>query len=71
VQAWQGTDRQVRGRLLQALRDSPRPLRAGDLAEVCPPDTLRDPGQRDRCLDSLVADGLVEPLPGGRLRLPV
>jgi A/G-specific adenine glycosylase len=26
--------------------------------------------QRERCLDSLVADGLVEPLPHDRFRLP-
>ena len=26
--------------------------------------------QRERCLDSLVADGLVEPLARGRFRLP-
>jgi A/G-specific adenine glycosylase len=70
VQRWHGTDRQVRGRLLQALRESPGPLRRDDLEAVCPTETLRDVGQRDRCLDSLVADGLVEPLPGGRWRLP-
>ena len=36
-----------------------------DLREVCPADP-----QRMRCLDSLVADGLVEPLAGDRYRLP-
>jgi A/G-specific adenine glycosylase len=70
VQRWDGTDRQVRGRLLQTLRDSSRPVRASDLERACPAASLRDPGQRERCLDGLVADGLVEPLPGGRLRLP-
>jgi A/G-specific adenine glycosylase len=70
VQAWHGTDRQVRGRLLQALRTSRRPLPAAELVAACPAETLRDPAQRDRCLDSLVADGLVEPLPRGRYRLP-
>ena len=30
-----------------------------------PDDVLRDPQQRDRALASLVADGLVEYLPGG------
>jgi A/G-specific adenine glycosylase len=70
VQAWSGTDRQMRGRLLQALRDSTDPLSGPELVRACPPEVLRDPGQRDRCLDSLVADGLVEPLSRGRYRLP-
>ncbi len=70
VQRWHGTDRQVRGRLLQALRDAEQPLGAADLERACPADALRDPHQRARCLDSLVADGLAEPLPGGRFRLP-
>jgi A/G-specific adenine glycosylase len=70
VQAWHGTDRQVRGRLLQALRASRRPVSAAGLVAACPTETLRDPAQRDRCLDGLVADGLVEPLPRGRYRLP-
>jgi len=70
VQAWAGTDRQVRGRLLQALRDSAGPLSGRELVRACPPEGLRDPAQRDRCLDSLVADGLVEPLSGDRYRLP-
>jgi A/G-specific adenine glycosylase len=30
-----------------------------------------DPVQRERALAALVADGLVEPLAGGRYRLPV
>jgi A/G-specific adenine glycosylase len=29
-----------------------------------------DPRQRDRALDSLIADGLVDPLPDGRFALP-
>ena len=69
VQAWHGTDRQVRGRLLAALRaSSSRPLHRAALAAACPDESLRDPAQRDRCLDGLVADGLVEPLPRGRFR---
>jgi A/G-specific adenine glycosylase len=31
---------------------------------------LTDAGQRDRALDGLVADGLVEPLDGGMFQLP-
>jgi A/G-specific adenine glycosylase len=69
-QAYAGTDRYVRGLLLAALRAAPGPVGAGALAAAAPHARLRDPGQRDRCLDSLVADGLVEPLPGDRYRLP-
>jgi A/G-specific adenine glycosylase len=67
---YHGTDRFVRGLLLAALRDSDRPLTGPGIIRAVPDDALRDPGQRDRCLDSLVADGLVEPMPRGRFRLP-
>ncbi len=53
-QAWDGTDRQVRGRLLAALRASPTPVPAEQLATEWP-----DGAQRERCLDSLLDDGLV------------
>ncbi len=64
-QAWAGTDRQARGVLLQALRDSPAPVSAATLKAVWP-----DDAQRGRCLDGLVADGLIEPLARRRFRLP-
>ncbi|GAA0302149.1 A/G-specific adenine glycosylase [Kineococcus aurantiacus] len=64
-QAWAGTDRQVRGKLLAVLRASPDPVPAADL-DACWPDAA----QRARCLDGLVADGLVEPLADGRFTLP-
>lgn len=69
-QAYAGTDRYVRGLLLAALRAANTPLPQSALEVAAPDDVLRDPGQRDRCLDSLVSDGLVEPLPLGRYRLP-
>jgi A/G-specific adenine glycosylase len=69
-QTYAGTDRYVRGLLLGALRASARPLSHRALTDAAPDEALRDPGQRDRCLDSLVADGLVEPLPRSRFRLP-
>jgi A/G-specific adenine glycosylase len=69
-QAYAGTDRYVRGLLLAALRDSDVPLPHAVLLATAPDSVLRDPGQRDRCLDTLVSDGLVEPLPRGRYRLP-
>jgi A/G-specific adenine glycosylase len=69
-QAWAGTDRQIRGALLAALRASPDPVDGATLAEQIADSLLRDRLQRSRCLDGLVADGLVEPLPGNRYRLP-
>ena len=53
-QAWAGTDRQCRGRLLGVLRDSDAPVHRSRLDAVWP-----EEGQRLRCLTSLVADGLV------------
>jgi A/G-specific adenine glycosylase len=64
-QAYAGTDRQVRGRLLAVLRDADGPVEAQVLAQV-----WDEPVQRARALDGLVADGLVDPLPDGRLGLP-
>lgn len=65
TQAWAGTDRQVRGRLLQVLRDIDGPVPPELLAQV-----WDEPVQRARALDGLVADGLVDPLPDGRYTLP-
>ncbi|MGW2923104.1 A/G-specific adenine glycosylase [Streptomyces angustmyceticus] len=66
TQAYAGTDRQVRGKLLAVLREavSPVPQQALDAA-------WDEPVQRARALDGLVSDGLVEPLGGGRYRLPL
>jgi len=65
-QSWQGTDRQCRGAILAALRASKGPLTTGRVGAAWP----TDDAQRDRCLDSLVSDGLVEPLSRNRFRLP-
>lgn len=65
AQSWHGTDRQARGALLQALRSAEEPVTEALLAQVWPSDL-----QRERCLASLVADGLVEPMAGCRYRLP-
>ncbi|MFC9892852.1 A/G-specific adenine glycosylase [Nocardia sp. NPDC127579] len=56
VQKYEGTDRQARGRLLDVLRAASGPVERVrlDLAWT------RDPGQRDRALDSLLVDGLIE-----------
>jgi A/G-specific adenine glycosylase len=55
----------VRGVLLQRLRDAHADVPLAQLSDAGP-----DAAQVLRCLDSLVADGLVEPLPGKRFRLP-
>jgi A/G-specific adenine glycosylase len=47
------------------LRQAPEPVAHQALVTAWPHQE-----QRERCLDSLVADGLVEPLTGGRFRLP-
>lgn len=65
AQHYDGTDRQARGRLLAVLRGSDRPVTRRRLDAAWP-----DAVQRMRALDGLVADGLVEPLAGGRFRLP-
>lgn len=64
-QAWHGTDRQVRGRLMAVLREAAEPVPKGLLDA-----TWAEPVQRERALDALVADGLVEPLAGDLFRLP-
>jgi A/G-specific adenine glycosylase len=64
-QTYEGTDRQVRGKLLAVLRAQHGPVARGQLDVVWPDDI-----QRDRALDGLVADGLVEPLDDGLYRLP-
>ncbi|EFQ83320.1 putative A/G-specific adenine glycosylase [Aeromicrobium marinum DSM 15272] len=64
-QAWDGTDRQCRGRLLAVLRDSTDPVTLAQLEAAWP-----DQQQRMRCLDSLVADGLVQPAAGSTYTLP-
>lgn len=53
-QAWAGTDRMVRGRLLAVLRDSTEPVPKAALDAAWDDET-----QRERCLDSLLDDGLV------------
>ncbi|HEX6148788.1 A/G-specific adenine glycosylase [Nocardioides sp.] len=53
-QPWAGTDRQCRGRLMAAVRDSDRPVSADRLAR-----TWDEADQRTRCLTGLVEDGLL------------
>lgn len=65
TQAWHGTDRQVRGRILALLREADEPLTPTVLAAAWP-----EPEQWSRCLESLVVDGLAERTDDGRLTLP-
>ncbi|AKS32209.1 A/G-specific adenine glycosylase [Mycolicibacterium goodii] len=65
VQRYAGTDRQVRGKLLDVLRDSTTPVTREQLDVAW----LTDPAQRDRALDSLLVDGLVEQTADGRFAL--
>jgi A/G-specific adenine glycosylase len=64
-QTYAGTDRQCRGRLLAVLRNAPEPVEKASFDIV-----WSDPVQRERALDGLIADGLVDPLPDGRYALP-
>jgi A/G-specific adenine glycosylase len=69
-QPWAGTDRRVRGLLMAVLRAAAGPVPHEALVAAVPDGSLRDPGQRERCLDGLVADGLVEPLGANEFSLP-
>lgn len=65
VQKYAGTDRQVRGRLLDVLRGKDSPVTRAELDVAWTVDTA----QRDRALDSLLVDGLVEQTTDGRFAL--
>ena len=65
AQAWAGTDRQCRGRLMAVLRDAEGAVHQSRLDAVWP-----DEVQRLRCLDGLVADRLVVRTGAGSFALP-
>ncbi|RHW26656.1 A/G-specific adenine glycosylase [Nocardioides immobilis] len=65
VQTYAGTDRQCRGRLLAVLRDAPGSVPKERLDAV-----WDDDDQRERCLASLLDDGLVVIATPGRYALP-
>jgi len=65
TQRFGGTDRQVRGLLLDVLRGSPDAVDRTALDVVWP-----DDGQRERSLASLLADGLAAERPDGSYALP-
>ncbi|MGU3291873.1 A/G-specific adenine glycosylase [Williamsia sp. M5A3_1d] len=65
VQKFAGTDRQVRGLILDQLRAADGPVGRDRIDAVW----LSDIGQRERALDSLLADGLMETTSDGRFCL--
>lgn len=65
TQAWHGTDRQVRGKIMAMVREASDAIDVSSITSSTHADHL----QWDRCLVSLVADGLVE-RDGGAIRLP-
>ena len=65
IQRYAGTDRQVRGCLLDVLRAKTSPVGKAELDVAW----LSDTSQRERALDSLLADGLVTLTADGRFAL--
>lgn len=64
-QAWHGTDRQARGRIMALLRDTAEPVATRALHDAWP-----DTKQRRRALDGLIDDGLIELCDNGTYGLP-
>lgn len=65
TQGYAGTDRQVRGRLLAVVRDSCGPVHGSALEAA-----WGEPVQRERCLATLLEDGLVVSPADGVYTLP-
>ncbi|RNE49873.1 A/G-specific adenine glycosylase [Corynebacterium alimapuense] len=65
VQKFAGTDRQVRGLIMDVLRGAESPVEISAIDVVWP-----DPAQRSRALYSLINDGLAEQDEQGRFHLP-
>ncbi|PKH40320.1 A/G-specific DNA-adenine glycosylase [Nocardioides alpinus] len=64
-QAWAGTDRQCRGRLMALAREA-----EGSVGPTSIEAAWAVEDQRERCLASLIADGLLVRVDGGRYALP-
>ena len=64
-QTYDGTDRQCRGRLLAVLRESDGPVHRSRLDQAWPA-----PVQRERCLASLLDDGLLAQVADDAFALP-
>ncbi|MDM8084791.1 A/G-specific adenine glycosylase [Cellulomonas cellasea] len=59
TQAWAGTDRQVRGKVMALLREALGPVPAEAVEAVWP-----ERAQLERCVESLLVDGLMVRVPG-------
>ncbi|MCF4119452.1 A/G-specific adenine glycosylase [Antribacter sp. KLBMP9083] len=70
TQAWAGTDRQARGRVMSVLRGAHGPVDRALLEEVWAGEPQLRPGQLDRALSGLIEDGLAEQDEAGRYHLP-
>ena len=64
-QKFEGTDRQARGKIMKALKESSKSLAREDLQLV-----VSEAQQCDRALNSLINDGLVDVTRSGRFQLP-
>ena len=64
-QAWAGTDRQCRGRIMALARETDSSVSRDQVEKAWPQDE-----QRERCLAGLVADGLLTQITPGRWALP-
>ncbi|GAA1849202.1 A/G-specific adenine glycosylase [Myceligenerans crystallogenes] len=74
TQAWHGTDRQCRGRVMAALRQADGPVDRAVLVEAwvgpAPADRTARRAQLDRAVAGLIEDGLAEQTADGSLTLP-
>lgn len=68
TQAWHGTDRQCRGRVMATLREADEPVDQSVLVDVW---GAARRAQLDRAIAGLIEDGLAEQDDTGRLRLPL
>jgi A/G-specific adenine glycosylase len=64
-QAWAGTDRQCRGRIMALAREARASVSRDEVEAAWP-----QAEQRERCLEALVADGLLTQITPGRWALP-
>jgi A/G-specific adenine glycosylase len=64
-QAYEGSDRQLRGRLLAVLRTAATPVPQSAFNDICP-----EQRQLQRILGGLISDGLATRLPNGLIALP-
>lgn len=67
--AFEGSDRQVRGRIMAVLRNASKPVGRDDLLEAAAQGGVKDADQPSRAYDSLKADGLLIEF-AGAARLP-